>query len=149
VKGFRQFLMRGNVIDLAVAVVVGAAFTAVVNALVKDLITPIIAAIVGKPDFSNITFEINHSKFAIGDFINALVFFLLTAAAVYFFVVLPVSKIMERVRKGQAPPDPTTKTCQECMSTIPIAARRCAFCTSVIGQELTKGTVALVPPTAL
>jgi large conductance mechanosensitive channel len=133
-KGFKQFLMRGNVVDLAVAVVMGAAFGAVVTALVKDLITPIIAAIVGRPDFSGIVFSINGSKFPIGDFINALVSFLLISAAVYFFVVLPINTIMERVRKGQAPPDPTTKTCPECLSTIPIAARRCAFCTSVISQ---------------
>jgi len=132
VKGFRQFLMRGNVVDLAVAVVMGAAFGAVVTALVKDLITPIIAALVGKPDFSGIVFTVNSSKFPIGDFINALVSFLLISAAVYFFVVLPINTLMARIRKGQAPPDPTTKTCPECLSTIPIAARRCAFCTSEI-----------------
>ena len=131
-KGFRQFLMRGNVVDLAVAVVMGAAFGAVVTALVKDLITPIIAALVGKPDFSGIVFTVNSSKFPIGDFINALVSFLLISAAVYFFVVLPINTLMARIRKGQAPPDPTTKTCPECLSTIPIAARRCAFCTSEI-----------------
>jgi len=135
VKGFKQFLMRGNVVDLAVAVVMGAAFGAVVTALVKDLITPIIAAIVGKPDFSGIVFSVNGSKFPIGDFINALVSFLLISAAVYFFVVLPINTVMERVRRGQAPPDPTTKTCPECLSTIPIAARRCAFCTSVLSQS--------------
>ncbi|HZS54097.1 MAG TPA: large conductance mechanosensitive channel protein MscL [Bryobacteraceae bacterium] len=134
-KGFKQFLMRGNVVDLAVAVVMGAAFGAVVTALVKDLITPIIAAIVGKPDFSGIVFSVNGSKFPIGDFINALVSFLLISAAVYFFVVLPINTVMERVRRGQAPPDPTTKTCPECLSTIPIAARRCAFCTSVLSQS--------------
>jgi large conductance mechanosensitive channel len=124
--------MRGNVIDLAVAVVIGAAFGAVVTALVKDLITPIIAAIMGKPFFSGIAFDINGSKFLIGDFINAVISFVLIAAAVYFFVVLPINTIMERVHRGQAPPDPTTKTCPECLSTIPIAARRCAFCTSVV-----------------
>ena len=129
-KGFKQFLMRGNVIDLAVAVVIGAAFGAVVTALVKDLITPIIAAIVGKPDFSNIAFTVNGSKFLIGEFANAVVSFVLIAAAVYFFVVLPVNTVMARMRKGAAPPDPTTKSCPECLSTIPIAARRCAFCTS-------------------
>lgn len=131
-KGFKQFLLRGNVIDLAVAVVIGGAFGAVVTALVKDLITPIIAALVGKPDFSGIVFEVNGSKFLIGDFINALLSFVLIAAAVYFFVVLPVNTIMARVRRGQAPPDPTTRACPECLSTIPIAARRCAFCTSQI-----------------
>jgi large conductance mechanosensitive channel len=129
-KGFKQFLMRGNVIDLAVAVVIGAAFGAVVTALVKDLITPLIAAIVGKPDFSAIVFTINGSKFMIGDFINAVVSFLLIASAVYFFVVLPVNAVMARIRRGDVPPDPTTKKCPECLSEIPIGARRCAFCTS-------------------
>ena len=129
-KGFKQFILRGNVLDLAVAVVMGAAFGAVVTALVKDLITPIIAALVGKPDFSNILFEVNGSKFLIGDFINAVVSFLLIRAAVYFFVVLPVNTLMARVRRGETPPDPTTKKCPECLSEVPIAARRCAFCTS-------------------
>jgi large conductance mechanosensitive channel len=131
-KGFKQFVLRGNVLDLAVAVVMGAAFGAVVTALVKDLITPIIAALVGKPDFSNIQFEVNGSKFLIGDFINALVSFLLIAAAVYFFVVLPVNTLLARMKRGEAPPDPTTKRCPECLSEVPIAARRCAFCTSAL-----------------
>jgi large conductance mechanosensitive channel len=131
-KGFRQFLMRGNVIDLAVAVVIGGAFGAVVAALVKDLLTPLIAAIVGKPDFSAIAFEVNGSKFPIGDFINAVVSFVLIAAAVYFFVVVPVNAVMARLRRGETPPDPTTKNCPECLSAVPIAARRCAFCTSVL-----------------
>lgn len=131
-KGFKQFIMRGNVLDLAVAVVIGAAFGAVVSALVKDLLTPLIAAIVGKPDFSNIEFTVHNSKFAIGDFINAVVSFLLIAAAVYYFVVLPVNTLMARLRKGEKSPDPTTKKCPECLSEIPIAARRCAFCTSLI-----------------
>ena len=133
-KGFKQFLLRGNVIDLAVAVVMGAAFGAVVTALVKDLITPIIAAIVGKPDFSALAFEVNGSKFLIGDFINAVVSFLLVGSAIYFFVVLPVNAIVARARRGEAPPDPTTKKCPECLSVVPIAARRCAFCTAVIGS---------------
>jgi len=131
-KGFKQFLMRGNVIDLAVAVVIGGAFGAVVTALVRDLITPLIAAIVGKPDFSAIQFEINASKFLIGDFINAVVSFLLIAAAIYFFVVVPVNALTPRMRRGEAPPDPTTKKCPECLSEVPIAARRCAFCTSTL-----------------
>jgi large conductance mechanosensitive channel len=129
-KGFKQFLLRGNVIDLAVAVVIGAAFGAVVTALVKDLITPLIAAIVGKPDFSAIKFTVNSSTFLIGDFVNALVAFVLVAAAVYFFVVVPVNAVMARVRRGQAPPDPTTRQCPECLSTVPIHAKRCAYCTS-------------------
>jgi large conductance mechanosensitive channel len=131
-KGFRQFLLRGNVIDLAVAVVIGGAFGAVVTALVKDLITPLIAAIVGKPDFSAISFAINGSQFPIGDFINALISFLLIATAVYFFIVVPMNAFMARMRRGEAPPDPTTKKCAECLSDVPIGARRCAFCTSVL-----------------
>lgn len=135
-KGFKQFIMRGNVMDLAVAVVMGGAFGAVVTALVKDLITPLIAAIVGKPDFSAIQFEVNGSKFLPGDFFNALISFLLIAAAVYFLVVLPMNAMLARIRRGEAPPDPTTKECPECLSTIPIAARRCAFCTSPVGAGL-------------
>ncbi len=134
-KGFKQFIMRGNVLDLAVAVVVGAAFGAVATALVKDLVTPLIAAIVGQPDFSAITFEINGSKFLVGDFINAFLSFILIAAAVYFFVVLPMNALMARMRRGEAPPDPTSKECPECLSSIPIAARRCAFCTSPVGSS--------------
>ena len=129
-KGFRQFLMRGNVIDLAVAVVMGAAFGAVVTALVKDLITPLIAAIGGKPNFSNIKFTLNSSQFLIGDFINAQVSFILIGVAVYYFIVLPMNTLMARLRRGEVPPDPTTKKCPECLSEIPIAARKCKFCTS-------------------
>ena len=132
-KGFKQFLLRGNVIDLAVAVVIGGAFGAIVTALVKDLITPLIAAVVGKPDFSAIKFTINTSTFLIGDFVNAVVGFVLVAAAVYFFVVVPVNAVLARARRGQAPPDPTTRQCPECLSTIPIKARRCAYCTSPVG----------------
>jgi large conductance mechanosensitive channel len=133
-KGFKQFIMRGNVLDLAVAVVMGAAFGGVVTALVKDLLTPLIAAIVGKPDFSAIKFEVNASKFLIGDFINALISFILIAAAVYFFVILPMNTLMARMRRGEAPPDPTSKECPECLSSIPIAAKRCAFCTSPVAK---------------
>jgi len=131
-RGFKQFLMRGNVIDLAVAVVMGAAFGAVVTSLVETLVTPLIAAIVGQPDFSAIAFTVNGSKFMIGRFINALVSFLLIAMAVYFFIVVPVNALMARMRRGEATPDPTTKACPECLSDVPIAARRCAFCTSVL-----------------
>jgi large conductance mechanosensitive channel len=131
-KGFKDFLMRGNVVDLAVAVVMGGAFGAVVAALVKDLITPLIAAVFGKPDFSAIVFEVNGSKFPIGDFINATVSFLMVATAIYFFVVLPVNTLMARIKRGEVPPDPTTKKCPECLSDIPIGAKRCAFCTSVL-----------------
>ena len=133
-KGFKQFIMRGNVLDLAVAVVMGAAFGGVVTALVKDLLTPLIAAVVGKPDFSAIKFEVNASKFLIGDFINALISFILIAAAVYFFVILPMNTLLARMRRGEAPPDPTSKECPECLSSIPIAAKRCAFCTSPVAK---------------
>ncbi len=133
-RGFKQFIMRGNVLDLAVAVVMGGAFGAVVTALVKDLLTPLIAAIVGKPDFSAIAFEVNASKFLIGDFINALISFILIAAAVYFFVILPMNALMARMRRGEAPPDPTSKECPECLSSIPIAAKRCAFCASPLAK---------------
>lgn len=131
-KGFKQFILRGNVLDLAVAVVMGAAFGAVVTAMVKDLLTPLIAALVSKPDFSAIRFTVHGSQFAIGDFINAIISFLLISSAVYFFVVLPVNTLMARLKRGEAPPDPTTKACPECLSQIPIAARRCAFCTSAV-----------------
>jgi large conductance mechanosensitive channel len=107
-QGFKQFILRGNVLDLAVAVVMGVAFGAVVTALVKDIITPFIAAIVGKPDFSAIEFTINGSKFPIGDFINAVISFILIAAAVYFFIVLPMNTLLARMRRGEAAPDPTT-----------------------------------------
>lgn len=129
-KGFKQFLLRGNVLDLAVAVVMGAAFGAVVTALVKDILTPIIAAVVGKPDFSSINFTVNNSKFLIGDFVNAIVSFVLIGAAVYFFVVLPFNTLLARIKRGESPPDPTTKKCPECVSEIDIGARRCPFCTS-------------------
>ena len=129
-KGFKQFMLRGNVVDLAVAVVMGAAFGAVVTALVKDLLTPLIAAIGGRPDFSGIVFTINGSKFPIGDFINALISFLLIGIAVYFFVVLPLNKLMSRLKHGEKPADPTSKQCPECLSEVPIAARKCKFCTS-------------------
>src|SRR5690348_4378307 len=133
-KGFKQFLLRGNVVDLAVAVVIGAAFGAVVTAFVKDLLTPLIAALVGKPDFSSLSFTVNNSIFLIGDFFNALISFLLIAAAVYFFVVTPINALVSRYRKEPAPADPTTKKCPECRSEIAIDARRCAYCTSNVAQ---------------
>jgi large conductance mechanosensitive channel len=129
-NGFKRFLLRGNVIDLAVAVVIGGAFGAVVTALVKDLLTPLVAAVAGKPDFSALAFTINGSRFLVGEFLNALLSFVMIAAAIYFFVVAPVNAIAERRRRGEAPADPTTKPCPECLSEVPIAARRCAFCTS-------------------
>jgi large conductance mechanosensitive channel len=134
-KGFKQFLLRGNVVDLAVAVVMGAAFGAVVTALVKDLLTPLIAALVGKPDFSSLSFTLNGSLFPIGDFFNALLSFLLIAAGVYFFVVTPINALISRSRK-EPPADPTTKKCPECRSEIPLDAKRCAYCTSVVAQQV-------------
>jgi len=112
--------------------VVGAAFATVVAAFTKDLLTPLIAALVGKPDFSAIQFTVNNSKFLIGDFINAAVAFVLVAAAVYFFVVTPVNMLVARMRKAPAPADPTTKKCPECLSEIPIDARRCAHCSQPV-----------------
>jgi large conductance mechanosensitive channel len=131
-KGFREFVLRGNVVDMAVGVVIGAAFGSIVTAFVKDLLTPLIAAIAGKPDFSAYLFEINGSKFLYGDFLNAVIAFLLVAAAVYYFVVLPVNALMARMHK-EPPPPQDKKTCPECQSEIPIAARKCAFCTSAVG----------------
>jgi large conductance mechanosensitive channel len=130
-KGFKQFLLRGNVVDMAVGIVIGASFGAVVTGLVKDLLTPFIAALVKQPNFSALTFTINGSKFLYGDFVNALLSFLIVAAAVYFFVVLPINALIARM-KTEPPADPTTRKCPECLSEIPIGARRCAFCTSPV-----------------
>jgi large conductance mechanosensitive channel len=131
---FKDFLLRGNVIDLAVAVVVGVAFTAVVNALVKDILTPIVAAIFGKPDFGALHFRIHKSVFLYGDFINSVIAFVSVAAAIFFFVVKPVNYVVARRRAGEAV-EPDTKTCPECLSTIPLAARRCAFCTTALAAS--------------
>ena len=128
---FKQFLLRGNVVDLAVGVVMGAAFGTVVAALVKDFITPLIAALFGKPDFSAIAFTVNGSVFAVGDFINAVVAFILVALAVFFFVVKPVNYLISRAHR-EPPADPTTMKCPECLSEIPIGAKRCAFCTTAV-----------------
>jgi large conductance mechanosensitive channel len=127
-KGFKQFILRGNVIDMAVGVVIGAAFATVVGAFTKDLLTPFLAVLVGKPDFSKILFHIGVTEFPVGDFINALVSFLLVAAAVYFFVVTPVNALIARMHKEPAPADPSTKKCPECLSEIPILAKRCSQC---------------------
>ena len=129
VKDFKQFILRGNMLDLAIAVVIGVAFTAVITAIVRDLITPLIEAIGGSQDFSSLTFTIHHSTFRYGDFLNYLISFMVVAAAVFFLVVLPVNALVERARR-EAPADPTTKRCPECLSEIPLEARRCAFCTS-------------------
>lgn len=128
-NGFKEFILRGNVIDLAVGVVMGAAFGTVVSALVKDLLTPFIGAIFKAPNFSGLSFAINGSKFLYGDFINALISFLLISVAIYFFVITPVNMLIAKTRKGP-PLDPDTKKCPECLSEIPYAAKRCAHCTS-------------------
>jgi len=129
VSGFKKFLLRGNLIDLAVAFVIGAAFTAIVAALVADLITPLIAAIGGKPDFSDLYFTVNHSKFLYGSFVNALVTFLIIAAVVYFLIVSPFSKLLARIQRKQ---EATDRACPECLSDIPIKATRCMYCTAVV-----------------
>lgn len=129
-KEFKKFIMRGNVVDLAVAVVVGTAFNALVQALVKDLFTPLIAALGGQHDFSKLTFEIHGSTFLYGDVINVAISFLSIAAVVFFFVVQPLNKLQERAKRNKTAEDPSEKKCRECLSTIPIKATRCAFCTS-------------------
>jgi large conductance mechanosensitive channel len=134
-KGFKQFIMRGNVIDLAVAVVIGAAFGAVITSFVTNVLNPLIAAIVGKPDFSAFSATLNGGVISYGLFLNALISFLLIALAVYFFIIVPMNALKARQARGQAPPDPTSKKCSECLSEIPIAAKRCAFCTSPVGAS--------------
>lgn len=124
---FKEFISRGNLVDLAVAVVVGTAFTALINAFVSDLITPVIAAVFGRQDFSALTFSINGSVFRYGSFLNALIAFLSVAAAIFFFVVKPMNLWTERTRRGA---DPTVRECPECLSEIPYAALRCAYCTT-------------------
>ena len=124
-KGFRDFILRGNVMDLAIAVIIGAAFTAIVNSLVSDIINPLLAAIIGKPDFSALTLSVNHGVIQYGNFLNALISFLLIAFVVYFFLVVPMSKMLARIR---GPIDATTKKCPQCLSEIPLAASRCKFC---------------------
>jgi large conductance mechanosensitive channel len=126
IAGFRDFISRGNVVDLAVAVVVGAAFTALVTSLVENLLTPVIAAVIGQPDFSDLTFTINGSVFRYGSFLNALIAFLSISAAVYFFVVVPLNALAERRAAGE---QATHRDCPECLSEVPIAATRCAHCT--------------------
>lgn len=135
-KGFRQFILRGNVIDLAVAVVIGAAFGAVVTSFVTNVLTPLIAAIVGKPDFSAFNANVNGAVVAYGLFLNALISFLLIAAAVYFFMVAPMNTWKARQARNAVPADPTSRKCPECLSEVPIAASRCAFCTSVIAPAV-------------
>ena len=136
IKEFRAFILRGNLVDLAVAVVIGAAFTTVVNAFVKDLITPLIAAIGGERDFSALSFEINGSQFLYGDFINAALTFLIVAAVVFFFVVKPVNALLDRFQTEQ-PVEEETRECPHCISQIPVRASRCSFCTSEVSSAST------------
>ena len=131
-RDFREFLLRGNLVDMAVGIVIGIAFAAVVTALVSDIITPIIAAIGGQPSFDGLSFTINKSHFLYGAFFDAIISFIVIAAAVFFLVVKPVNALMAR-RKTEPPVDATTRACPECLSEIPIAARRCAFCTAEVG----------------
>jgi large conductance mechanosensitive channel len=130
-KEFRAFILRGNVVDLAVAIVIGAAVTSVVNALVRDIVTPIVAAIFGEPDFGDLGFTINGSRFAYGNFFNAVLAFVLVAAAVFFFVLKPVNFLMARMRT-EPDVEQVTRACPECMSQIPVVASRCAFCTTEV-----------------
>ena len=130
-REFKQFLTRGNVVDLAIAVVIGAAFGALITSFVENLLTPLIAAIFGEPDFSALTFTINGSVFRYGAFVNAVITFGTIAAAVFFFVVRPVNALASRA-KSEPPADPASKKCPECLSEVPLEARRCAFCTTAI-----------------
>jgi large conductance mechanosensitive channel len=131
-KGFRQFMMRGNVMDLAVAVVVGAAFGAVVTSFVTNILTPLISAVVGKPDFSAFHVTLNGAVISYGVFLNALFAFVLISSAVYFAMVAPMNALRALAARNAAPADPASKKCPECLSEIPVAARRCAFCTSML-----------------
>jgi len=130
-RDFRTFLLRGNLVDTAIGIVIGIAFAALVSALVKDLVTPVIAAIAGKHDFSALSFTIHESRFLYGDFLNAVIAFVSIAAAVFFFVVKPVNALMAR-RRTEPPVDEEVRPCPECLSEIPRAARRCAFCTTEV-----------------
>ena len=134
-RDFREFILRGNLVDLAIAVVVGTAFGAVVTAFVADVLTPLIAAFGGQPDFSALKFEINRSTFRYGHFLNALLAFLMVSAVVFFLVLKPVNALMAR-RKTDTPTDAKTRSCPECLSDIPVAAARCAFCTTRVGPPL-------------
>lgn len=132
IAGFRDFILRGNVVDLAVGVVIGGAFGTLVNSMVKDILTPLIAAIAKQPDFSALVFTINGSRFMYGQFLNAVIAFLIVAASIYFFVVLPMNKVLARIKKPASAATPSTKDCPECLSQVPLAAKRCAHCASQI-----------------
>ncbi|HLJ02542.1 MAG TPA: large conductance mechanosensitive channel protein MscL [Solirubrobacteraceae bacterium] len=134
-RDFKTFLLRGNVVDLAVAVVIGAAFGALITALVRDLITPIIALIFGKPDFSALSFTLNSSHFLYGDFINYVIAFVSVAAAIFFLVVQPMNAVLRARQRTKADPEADSRPCTECLSDIPKLARRCAYCTSIQEPE--------------
>ena len=131
-KSFRDFILRGNVVDLAVAVAVGGAFNQVVQSMVKDIITPLVTALVGKPDFSHLTFTVHRSIFSYGDFINTVVSFLIMATVIFFVVVQPINKVNQFFKNSQKPTDPTSRKCPECLSEIPLAAKRCMYCTAKV-----------------
>jgi large conductance mechanosensitive channel len=131
-KGFRDFILRGNVVDLAVAVIIGAAFSSIVTSLVNDVLKQFIAAIVGKPDFSYVVLDLHGTPIRIGNFLTATVQFLIVAAVIYFGVVLPLNTLLARIKKPEPPAPPATKTCPECLSEIPLAAKRCAHCTQPV-----------------
>jgi large conductance mechanosensitive channel len=133
-KGFRDFILRGNVVDLAVAVIIGAAFNAIVNSFVKDILGQFIAAVVGKPDFSGVVFKLNGTPINVGNFLNATISFLIVASVVYFLVVLPLNTLLARMKKPAPPPPVVTKKCPECLSDIPLEAKRCAFCGQPVQQ---------------
>ncbi len=135
INGFKTFILKGNVVDLAVGIIIGASFGAVVNAMVKDLITPLIGALGGTPDFSAWHFTINNSKFLIGDFINAFIAFLINAAVIYFFVVTPMNKMLSRIKPDK---EVNVRQCPECLSEVPKAARKCMYCTSALPKTSKK-----------
>jgi large conductance mechanosensitive channel len=139
-KEFRSFLLRGNVVDLAIAVVIGAALGAVVTALLSDIIMRIIGIFGGSPDFSSNTFTINGSLFSWGHFVTTLIAFIIIAAVIFFVVVKPMNMLMARMSRGQIPPDPTTRACPECLSMVPIAATRCSFCTQPLPPVVVPAT---------
>jgi large conductance mechanosensitive channel len=131
-RGFRDFILRGNVVDLAVAVILGAAFNAIVTSLVGDVLNPLIAATLGKPDFSGVVLNIGSGHIKVGNFLNAAISFLIVASVVYFAIVLPTNALLARFKKAEPPAPPSTKPCPECLSEIPLAARRCAHCTQPV-----------------
>lgn len=131
-KGFRDFILRGNVVDLAVAVIIGAAFNAIVTSLVGDVLNPLIAAVIGKPDFSGVILHVGSGAIKVGNFLNAIVSFLIVASVVYFCIVLPLNHLLNKLKKPEEAAAPTTKPCPECLSDIPLAAKRCAHCAQLV-----------------